>query len=397
MADHRDLDAGIRLAQDHQRLTLAAQDTRPALDLTHSLYRYPASLSPAIAHELICCFAPPGGTVLDPFCGGGTTAIEAIANGRRTICSDLNNLAVLVTRSKATPLRSAELSQAADWLSYQASAVLTDDNVRSDPLVTSDGGAFAPRTHAILLALADSARGIQRGRTRRFLQLVALRTGQLCFDGKQRPLSPFVLLRAFRKSGQRAIAKMREYSDECHRYRCEARGKRRISVYCSDAEHLPSRLGDRMADVDLVLTSPPYPGIHVLYHRWQFRGRKEIPLPYRVAGLVDGAYESYYTLGSRKEKSHRTYFDRIHKIFSNLNSFLRRGTPIAQVVAFSEPAIQFPEYLAVMASAGYDRIESSEDVSEIIQRSVPNRKWYARTRPIESEVREYVLLHRSTG
>jgi hypothetical protein len=32
----------------------------------------------------------------------------------------------------------------------------------------------------------------------------------------------------------------------------------------------------------LVLTSPPYPGLHVLYHRWQVKGRRETPAPFWV-------------------------------------------------------------------------------------------------------------------
>ena len=39
----------------------------------------------------------------------------------------------------------------------------------------------------------------------------------------------------------------------------------------------------------LVVTSPPYPGVHVLYHRWQVDGRKEAPLPFMIANKLDGA------------------------------------------------------------------------------------------------------------
>ena len=41
----------------------------------------------------------------------------------------------------------------------------------------------------------------------------------------------------------------------------------------------------------LVVTSPPYPGVHVLYHRWQVDGRKEAPLPFMIANkhrIVEG-------------------------------------------------------------------------------------------------------------
>src|SRR6185503_19161327 len=47
----------------------------------------------------------------------------------------------------------------------------------------------------------------------------------------------------------------------------------------------------------LVLTSPPYPGVHVLYHRWQIDGRKETAAPFIIANKLDGAGSSYYTMG----------------------------------------------------------------------------------------------------
>ena len=43
-------------------------------------------------------FCPEGGLVVDPFCGSGVTAIEALTNRRRTVCIDLDPLAVFITR-----------------------------------------------------------------------------------------------------------------------------------------------------------------------------------------------------------------------------------------------------------------------------------------------------------
>ncbi len=58
----------------------------------------------------------------------------------------------------------------------------------------------------------------------------------------------------------------------------------------------------------LILTSPPYPGVHVLYHRWQVDGRKETPAPFWIANKLDGAGLSHYTMGDRKNPGLRTYF-----------------------------------------------------------------------------------------
>jgi DNA methylase len=49
----------------------------------HSFYKYPARFSPVFAREAIKAFTTEGETVIDPFCGGGTSLVEAVALGRR--------------------------------------------------------------------------------------------------------------------------------------------------------------------------------------------------------------------------------------------------------------------------------------------------------------------------
>ena len=73
----------------------------------------------------------------------------------------------------------------------------------------------------------------------------------------------------------------------------------------------------------LVVTSPPYPGVHVLYHRWQVDGRKEAPLPFMIANKLDGAGSSYYTMGDRKYPELRTYFENIRATMSSVAALCR--------------------------------------------------------------------------
>lgn len=102
-----------------------------------------------------------------------------------------------------------------------------------------------------------------------------------------------------------------------------------------------------------MLTSPPYPGVHVLYHRWQYRGRKETDAPYRTANVVDGSGTSYYCGGSRTPAGQRNYFDMIVGAFQSVRRIMHAEGRVVQIVGFSDVESQFPIYLAAMETAGF--------------------------------------------
>jgi|JI10StandDraft_1071094.scaffolds.fasta_scaffold06550_10 hypothetical protein len=78
-------------------LTAAAHDDVIADSLTHPIHTYPARLHPATARalvELVVDNMPDRTVFLDPFCGSGTTLVEARAVNAPAIGVDLNPLAV---------------------------------------------------------------------------------------------------------------------------------------------------------------------------------------------------------------------------------------------------------------------------------------------------------------
>ena len=87
IADRRD---------DAMRLSFAVDFDR----LNHSVFRFPAKFHPPVVRELIERFSGPGDTILDPFCGSGTTLVEALVAGRAAVGTDVDPLSVLVTRAK---------------------------------------------------------------------------------------------------------------------------------------------------------------------------------------------------------------------------------------------------------------------------------------------------------
>ncbi len=72
--------------------------------LTHSLHPYPAKFIPQIPNALIQELSSVGDTVLDPFCGSGTTLVEALALKRHAVGLDANPIACLISKAKTIRL-----------------------------------------------------------------------------------------------------------------------------------------------------------------------------------------------------------------------------------------------------------------------------------------------------
>ncbi len=68
---------------------------------------YPTQKPLALLDLLVRACCPPGGTVLDPCCGSGTTLVATVHAGRRAIGCDINADAVRITRERLEASKSA--------------------------------------------------------------------------------------------------------------------------------------------------------------------------------------------------------------------------------------------------------------------------------------------------
>jgi tRNA G10 N-methylase Trm11 len=93
------LERALRAAQE---VEAATEGSAASIDALHQFHPYPARMHPATAHALIALLAGARGGrhVLDPFCGSGTTLIEARRMGHRATGVDLNPQAVAIARAK---------------------------------------------------------------------------------------------------------------------------------------------------------------------------------------------------------------------------------------------------------------------------------------------------------
>jgi hypothetical protein len=150
----------------------------------------------------------------------------------------------------------------------------------------------------------------------------------------------------------------------------------------------------------LVITSPPYPGVHVLYHRWQVDGRRESPLPFMIANKLDGAGSSYYTMGDRKYPELRTYFTNVRESMRSVANLADDQTTILQLVAFSDVRWQLSRYLETMEQAGLteELLPALRDHGDgRLWRTVPGRKWYSQQRGLTPGSAEVLLIHRKSN
>ena len=94
--------------------------------LTHSYHRYPAKFIPQLAARLIKENSQIGDLVCDPFMGSGTTLVESIVNDRRAYGTDINPVAVLITRVKTTPIDPQYLESIISTLKLKIKKTLRD-------------------------------------------------------------------------------------------------------------------------------------------------------------------------------------------------------------------------------------------------------------------------------
>ena len=73
--------------------------------MTHCFHDYPARMIPQIACKLLELFGSSAKKLFDPYCGTGTSLVEAQLKGINAAGSDLNPLARLIAKVKTTPIR----------------------------------------------------------------------------------------------------------------------------------------------------------------------------------------------------------------------------------------------------------------------------------------------------
>ncbi len=225
--------------------------------LTHSLHRFPAKYVPQIPAWAIEEFADRNSVVLDPFCGSGTTPVEALSRCDRAFGVDCDPLACLIASAKTSAVRSPRIQALGEAIleRWQRPAPRL---VPPMPDLNNFGHWFTESAWGNLQSLLAVIHGLTcNDDERRFLYCVfssILRWVSNADDQTQKTYvsgtlkkNPPEVRATFRKAFERALAGLRE--QELARLPTS-----RATVIQADAADIPLPSNS----VDLVVTSPPY-------------------------------------------------------------------------------------------------------------------------------------------
>ncbi|MDC3953815.1 DNA methyltransferase [Polyangium jinanense] len=229
----------------------------------HGFHSYPARMHPVTAQRLVESFSRPGNAVLDPFCGSGTVLVEARLVGRKAIGVDANPLAV---RLAALKLRdTTEADRAAFVEAARAVALFADERrkAKSGPTRRYGPEDLALFDRHVLLELDGVRAGIDRiddptvrGELELVLSSMLTKLSRRTSDTSERELERRIAsgyaARLFVRKAEELIARRAEVEA-----RLAAAPPARVLE--GDARRLDG-INDR--SVDLVVTSPPYPGVY---------------------------------------------------------------------------------------------------------------------------------------
>jgi hypothetical protein len=278
--------------QDKKALRLAldvSPDEESTLGHVHGFHSYPARLHPETARLLVAGFSRASAVVLDPFCGSGTVLVEARLAGRRALGVDVNPLAVELSLLKANGPGAAwaeRLFSAADQVAKHA-----DDRRRAKAGAThrygeEDVTLFAPHVLLELDGIRDGIAELRNEPIERALLLVlsavltkvSLRAGDTGRREEPKRLSSGYTIRFFLKRAEDLVRRLEEASKFLPQRAPAA------AVMHGDARDLRDV---KSGTVDLVVTSPPYPGEPLR----DLRDRRPPTRPQRVVPACDPALQ----------------------------------------------------------------------------------------------------------
>jgi len=250
--------------------------TKDTTRLTHGYHRYPAKFIPQLVDKLLDEYVRdvPRPVVNDLFMGSGTTIVCAIERGYAATGTDINPVAHLITRAKATPLEPEALDRAME--------ALTKDLARSRkrayvPASDRLDYWFAPETKRELGQILAHLRAVNDAAVQTFLLCCfshILKPCSIWLRGSTKPTrarakTPAQPIPTFLAHLRKMAARNRAFWETVPQHTRENIGEY-LDVRCQDARQQPC--ADNSVDIQITsspyVTSYEYADLHQLTALW---------------------------------------------------------------------------------------------------------------------------------
>jgi len=272
----------------------------PANSGIHAIHPYPAKFIPQIPQKLIELFHPHDSSIiLDPFCGSGTTLVEAINMGFDAVGVDVNPLACLIAKGKTSRLPDG-LGVVTKRVVRKAKEQLSANLVQV-PHIPRLNHWFKIDIQKALAALVDQINAeenhVFKDALRIALSSIIVRVSNQESDTRYAAIEKNISYEDVFNNFERAATNLGEaiysFTDDLFRKLGHA------TIINRDLLSLNAR--DLSSNIGLVVTSPPYPNAYEywLYHKYRMYWLGMDPIEVRQREI--GARPHYFKVNPQDE------------------------------------------------------------------------------------------------
>lgn len=265
--------------------------------LTHSFHPYPAKFPPQLPKRILSEFSRHGQSVLDPFCGSGTTLVEARLQGIDSVGVDINGLACLLSKAKATPLSEKQLKIADRVFRHIADESFYWQLGQRKPVALPDFEGlshwFQPKVAEELTFIKEAIWKVEDADVKDFLKTVfasiivrvSNQESDTRFAAIQKHIPDCFTFKLFLERGREFCKRIMDFTNKLNGSQAS------MEVFNADSRRLDFLRADSF---DLIITSPPYANSYdyYLYHKFRKRWLE-----------LDVQFAQYNEIGSRREFS----------------------------------------------------------------------------------------------
>jgi DNA modification methylase len=367
--------------------------------LTHSYHTYPAKFIPQLAARLIKENSNIEDLICDPFMGSGTTLVEAIVRDRRAYGTDVNPVAVLITKAKTTPIEPEKLERKVHSLQKAIRHHLIDENEQTLLLKKEDLAVVLPENERIdywfpekqkrdLSIILSGIMGIEDENIRNFLLCAFSHILKGCSRWMMKSVKPTIDKNKIVNNAYRSFFTHTHKMLEKNRLFWKKVEGKKIDCIVDNVDARKMTIPTNSAS--LIVTSPPYvtsyeyADLHQLTAIWlgymkmvsEFRSRfigsiqKEHSRSELYSDIAKTIIDKLRLIDKREANGVEQYFFEMQQCFEEMHRVLKHGGRASIVIGDTDlkkvKIHNADVFLQTMKKIGFE-------VHDIIKRPIPSK------------------------